>query len=149
MWYFAVVLAVVAADQALKYLIDARLAAGQSVPAPGGLFDITYVQNTGAAFSSFRSHPEIVIAVSTVLVAAGLIYLARHRADKRRLLMVSLALMIGGGIGNLLDRVIRGWVIDYIDFRVWPVFNLADICVCVGCGLLCIFVIFVDRKSNG
>ena len=64
-------------------------------------------------------------------------------------MMTSVALIAGGGIGNLIDRALLGYVVDYLDFRVFPIFNLADICVCTGCGLLILYVLFIDGKQNG
>ena len=63
-------------------------------------------------------------------------------------MMTSVALIAGGGIGNLVDRISLGYVVDYLDFRVFPIFNLADIAVCVGCGLLIVYVMFIDGKQK-
>ena len=63
--------------------------------------------------------------------------------------MISVAMIAGGGIGNLIDRIAIGYVVDYLDFRVFPIFNIADIAVCVGCGLLILYVLFLDGKQDG
>jgi signal peptidase II len=65
-----------------------------------------------------------------------------------RLLLVSLGLIIGGGFGNLIDRVRQGYVVDFFDFHFWPIFNVADIAVSVGCGLLIVYVLFVEGKES-
>jgi signal peptidase II len=70
------------------------------------------------------------------------------RKKGRPLMMTSVALIAGGGIGNLIDRIALGYVVDYLDFRVFPIFNLADIAVCVGCGLLVVYVLFFDGKQK-
>ena len=63
-------------------------------------------------------------------------------------MMTALALIAGGGLGNLYDRLTLGYVVDFLDFRVWPIFNVADICVCFGCGLLVIYVLFLEPRQR-
>ncbi len=93
-----------------------------------GIFHFTLVQNTGAAFCIFKNEPKFLIAASLGAVLT-MIFLLRHRS-------FAWALVIGGALGNLYDRLRYGHVIDFLDFRVWPVFNLADAAICVGVALI-------------
>ena len=145
MVYYFIIAAAAAADRRLKYLVNSNMTPGESKALLGGLVNITYVRNSGAAFSMLQGHRALLIVIPAVLIAVGLVYVTKHLKNRNRFMMTSLSLVIAGGIGNLIDRVATGYVIDYIDFRIWPVFNLADICVTVGCILLCIYVIFMDR----
>lgn len=109
----------------------------------------TYLENRGAAFGILQNHRWIFIAVTIVAMLAILGYII-WKKPKDRMLLVSLALILGGGIGNLIDRIRLSYVIDFIDFRLihFPVFNIADICVVCGCILLCIDILFFDRKNG-
>jgi signal peptidase II len=119
---------------------------GETKPLLGDFVDLTYVRNNGAAFSILQDHRILLIALPALLIAVGLVYVTRHRKDRSNFMLTSLSLVIAGGLGNLIDRVMTGYVIDFIDFRFWPVFNFADICVTVGCVLLCIYVVFLDKN---
>lgn len=119
---------------------------GETKPLLGDFVDLTYVRNNGAAFSILQDHRILLIALPAILIAVGLVYVTRHRKDRSNFMLTSLSLVIAGGLGNLIDRVMTGYVIDFIDFRFWPVFNFADICVTVGCVLLCIYVVFLDKN---
>ena len=148
MVYYLIIIAIIAADQLVKHIVATSMVLGQSIPVAGGLFNITYIQNSGAAFSFLESHSMLIIVVTSVLIAVGLVYVTRHLHDRKKFFMISLAIIIGGGSGNLIDRIVNGQVTDFIDFKVWPIFNVADICVCVGCILLCIYVIFIDGRNH-
>jgi signal peptidase II len=94
-------------------------------------FSLTYVENTGAAFGIGFSRNGFFIVLSAVL-GAVLIYLQRAWRGKNGWVQAGLLLVLGGALGNLYDRVLYGFVVDFLDFRVWPVFNVADSCVSVG-----------------
>ncbi len=131
---WVVVLAIII-DRFSKFLCQRYLAPLGSVPLIEGVFHLTYVQNTGAAFGMFQGANWLFIPV-IVLTAAFLIYLMwtlRYAGDFMRL---SIALILGGALGNLMDRVMLGYVVDFLDFRVWPVFNIADSCIVIGSILL-------------
>jgi len=109
---------------------------GQSVPLVGKAILLTYVQNTGTAFGLFREHTFVFVIISSVVIAI-LLWFALARPH---LLGISLSgdgatavgLIIGGAIGNLADRLVFGYVIDFVDFQVWPVFNAADAGIVLG-----------------
>ncbi|HHX51101.1 MAG TPA: signal peptidase II [Clostridia bacterium] len=131
-----VVLVILLADQVSKYLVQIFLSPGETVPVIQNIFHFTYVQNPGAAFGilAHRTYFFIVMALLVIL----LIVIFFRQIDHRHLyLRLGLALALGGALGNLVDRLRFGHVIDFLDFRFWPVFNLADTAIVVGVGLLC------------
>ncbi|MCQ2547893.1 MAG: signal peptidase II [Clostridia bacterium] len=141
------VLAFIALDQIVKFFVKANMEVGESIPVIKDIFHITYVRNTGAAWSIFAGQKWLLIIIPGIIMLVLLVlYFLK---DKGKMLMSSLALIISGGIGNLIDRITCSYVCDMFDFRIWPVFNVADICVVCGCVLLCIYIIFYsdDRKK--
>jgi signal peptidase II len=150
-WVFVTAAAVVAADQITKAIAAATLSDGRSRPVIDGVLHWTLQRNPGAAFGIFRRAPALftvlAIAISIVIVwSASGARTALHRT--------ALGLVLGGALGNLADRLFRppgpfrGHVIDFIDFRVWPTFNLADSAVVVGAILLAVHSIVTDRASK-
>lgn len=130
--------AVITADQLSKQLVAARMEAGQSLAVMEGVLYITYVRNPGAAFGMLPYQTAFFITI-TVVVAALIVYYNRVLSGDHRLLRFGLALQLGGALGNLVDRVREGYVIDFINFTVWPpVFNLADTAIVTGIGLFLI-----------
>ena len=120
-----------------------------TIPVIEDIFHITYIHNTGAAFSMMEGMRNVLVLLPAVMIAAAVIYMFIKRKTGHPLMLTSVALIAGGGIGNLIDRIALGYVVDYLDFRVFPIFNLADICVCTGCGLLILYVLFIDGKQDG
>lgn len=135
MLFYSIAFLIAALDQTLKYLVDKYMVLGQSLPLLGNIVRLTYVRNTGAAFSFFVGFSPY-LAVIGLMVSLAVIYFHRRMPSKNYLLQIALALILGGSMGNLVDRVIRSYVIDYIDFIIWPVFNLADISINVGVFML-------------
>ena len=127
--------ALIAADQALKLAVRSTFAPGQSAPLLPPVVYLTYVQNTGMAFGLFRGFPYVFVALA-VVVAAWIVRELASSHDRDPWTRWALVLVLGGAIGNLIDRVRLGFVTDFIDLRVWPVFNLADSCITVGVALL-------------
>jgi len=146
--YFIIIVFVVALDQLTKYLIKANLDLNSTIPLLDGIFHITYIQNSGAAFSMFQNKTGFLIAMQLTVITIVLVYLIKRQKKEHWCLLVSLSLIAAGGIGNLIDRAINGYVVDFLDFRFWPIFNVADISVCVGCGLLVVYMFFVEPKLN-
>lgn len=122
----------------------------ETIPVWDNVFHITYIQNHGAAFSILEGFRGFLIVLPIVVIVCGLAYIVWKRRKAHFMLLLSLSCIIGGGIGNLIDRIVYGHVIDYLDFRIFPVFNVADISVCVGCMLMMVYVFFIDgRRSDG
>lgn len=127
---FVMGIALVIIDQLLKLCVRQRLGPNHIISVISGFFYITFTKNTGAAFGSLQDTNSILIWVT--LIAIGLILYLWDEFPKCRLSRVSLMLVLAGTIGNLIDRIFLGYVTDFLDFRVWPVFNLADSMVTMG-----------------
>lgn len=140
--------AVIAADQLSKILVLEYLRP-DSVTVIPGVLDFTYVENRGAAFGMLADHRWVFILLSVAAIVAIVIYLVWSK-PKSALLRFSLALIAGGGIGNMIDRIGRGFVVDFINatFVDFYVFNVADSCVCVGCALLIIWMIWDSVREK-
>lgn len=137
---------VVLADQAVKLGIARTMRLGESIPVLPGIFHITYIENPGAAFGMFANQRWVfIVAGILVVLAAGVMY--RRIAETGRMVRWGAALLLGGAVGNLIDRVRLGCVIDFFDFRVWPVFNIADIGICVGVACL-IYALMSDGEKG-
>jgi signal peptidase II len=108
---------------------------------------LTYVENTGAAFGIGTRRNSFFIALTAALIA-GLLYLQGAWARKNGWVRLGLILVAGGALGNLYDRVCYGYVVDFLDFLVWPVFNVADSCVCVGAACL-FWGLREEEKASG
>lgn len=129
--FFLIVIAVLAVDQVSKYFIRANFALGESLPIVDNFFHLTYVENPGAAFG-FLANKTVFFVILTIIIVAVLLYLAITMKNKHSLSYYALALVVGGAVGNFWDRVSKGTVTDMFDFRIWPVFNLADMALVVG-----------------
>lgn len=148
--YFLIIAVSVAADQLIKIWSIESLAPVGSIQFIPGLLKWTYVENRGAAFGILAGQRWILSAVSVaiIIVCFGLIF---KKYFKTKLENVCIALIAGGGIGNLIDRISRGFVVDYIDISElfsYPVFNFADCCVVVGAFLLAALVIINDARQE-
>ncbi|MGI6262714.1 MAG: signal peptidase II [Succiniclasticum sp.] len=126
---------VVVADRVTKYLVVTHMAEGQSIPLVDGIFHLTYILNPGAAFGMMAHSRTLFLAVGAAVVVAVL-YFRRAILAEGLCIRVGTSLFLGGALGNLWDRVQTGLVVDFLDFRIWPVFNVADIAICVGVALV-------------
>lgn len=137
-----VIIAVIAADLATKYAAALNLTEGEAVTVIPHVVEFSYVENRGAAFGMLADHRWVFLLFSTVAILAILAYLFIKR-PKDRLMRVCLALIAGGGIGNMIERFAHGYVTDFINptFVDFYVFNVADSCVTVGCALLILWMI--------
>lgn len=142
--FYAVAAAVLAADQISKYAVVSAFAPRDPHPIIPGVLDLTYVTNTGGAFGLMPWATPALAAVAG-LVAVGLIVYGSKLAAAGRAIEVSSALLLGGAIGNLIDRTRLGHVVDFVDVHFWPVFNVADIGITVGAAL---FIIAVLRMPS-
>lgn len=128
-----VALLTVAVDQLTKWLVRSSLSPAQSLPILPGILHLTYVHNTGAAFSLFQGQAKTLTIVSVAVAAWLITELRRPRLHQHAgMTPWALALILGGAVGNLIDRIRFGHVIDFLDVRVWPVFNLADSAITIG-----------------
>ena len=127
----------IALDYATKQVIIANMTLGQSIPLWEGVLHITYVINEGAAFSMLSGHRWVFLIISSVAILSMGAYIIFTK-NSRPMWLYSLALIISGGIGNMIDRIYLGYVTDFIDFTLinFAVFNVADCLVCIGSGLL-------------
>ena len=142
----AVSFLLVLADQAVKLGIARTMRLGESIPVLSGIFHITYIENPGAAFGMLANQRWFfIIAGILVILAACVMY--RRLSETGRLVRLGAALLLGGAVGNLIDRIRLGRVIDFLDFRVWPVFNIADIGICVGVACL-IYALMRDGEKE-
>ncbi len=139
----------VAADQFTKLWAYNGLRLNGTQPIIQDVLHLTYYENTGAAFSILTGKTTLLAAVTGIIIIAA-IYCMVTRRIEGKLLNSCVALIIAGGVGNLIDRVFRGYVIDFIDFRLinFPVFNVADICVVIGTVLMMIYFLFIEGKSS-
>ncbi len=145
---YIIALLVMLADQYTKKLAVSRLV-DKSVPVIKDVFHLTYVENSGAAFGMFKNGNTFLMITSSIILIAVISTLAIKK-PKSKLVLVGGGLIIGGAFGNLLDRIFRGFVVDFFDFRLinYPVFNIADSCVVVGAVLVCVYIIFFDNKVS-
>jgi len=136
---------VAAVDQLIKYFIVKDLAPVGSVSVIDNLFSLTYVENRGVAFGLFQNHIWIFALITAVLIAVFVVLIVKKKLTGK-LFWTSAILLIGGGIGNLIDRIFRGFVVDYLSLSFFPpVCNFADYCITLGAVF---FVIVLLTQSN-
>lgn len=143
------IIAFIYLDQLSKYLAVIYLKGGESFPIIKNVLHLTYVENEGAAFGMLKDHRWIFMIISSVAIIGLFVYLVKnHKAS--RLQNVALTMIIAGGIGNMIDRVVLGYVVDFIDFTLinFAIFNVADSFVCVGVGLLIIYLLMTLKREH-
>lgn len=127
---------IVIADQYSKYTVSKNIAPDYSIPVIKNIFHITFVKNRGIAFGLFQRGNLFFILFTAVLIGVLLVFSKKFIANFYSRMGFSLAL--AGALGNLVDRLKYGYIIDFLDFRIWPVFNLSDVAICTGVIFLCI-----------
>jgi len=144
----AVSVVLVGIDQLLKMIVQTNLQLHESIPFIPGLINFTYVENTGAAFSSFDGQRWFLI-ILTGLVMLFMLYLLCFKKLKSTVIIWHVAVIFAGGVGNLVDRILRGAVVDYIelDFINFAIFNFADCLVVVGVISLLVYLLFFDQSD--
>lgn len=155
MFVFSLVLIVVltVCDQILKLLVNQNIDMYETIEViklgSAKIFSLTHVRNDGAAWSIMAGKSWFLIGLPIIIIALGLVYLFYIR-NKSKFEIISLSIMIAGGVGNLIDRIRLREVIDYIKFEPieFPVFNFADICVVIGGILFCINVLILEEKRK-
>ena len=148
MLYILVIVGVIVLDRIVKTAVASSMDVGDSIAVLGDFFHITYIQNTGAAFSMLQNHATLLIVVPAIIIGIGVIVICTGTRKYKPIFLWALSLMCGGGLGNLTDRMAYGHVVDMFDFGFFPVFNVADISVCVGCGLLMLYLIIYENRQN-
>lgn len=138
--------AVLAADQLLKIIVAGKMFLGETIPLWPEVFHLTYIHNPGAAFGVLEHQTFLFVVIAAALLAF-LAVAYRELAAQGCFVRWGMGLLAGGAVGNLLDRVRLGVVIDYLDFRIWPIFNLADVAICVGAA--CIVWGLMRQKDEG
>lgn len=134
-------------DLITKYQVQKRMNPFESVPIIKNVFHITYVQNTGAAFSILSGRIFLFILASIIIICAIIFILIKYPI-KQKTLGIALAMVLGGAAGNFIDRIRYGYVVDFFDFRIWPVFNVADCAIVIGTVILGYFLLFrIDSEK--
>lgn len=146
--------AIIILDQLVKFWAVMVLKPIHTIPLIDGVFHLTYAENFGAAFSIFEGKRWFFIAISVVLIIGIVFWLYSHRQSMYPMCRWALVMITGGAVGNLIDRIRFGFVVDMFDFRLinYPIFNIADCFVVIGTAVLCCYILFIDGKkvkSNG
>ncbi|HEX7714597.1 MAG TPA: signal peptidase II [Bacillota bacterium] len=145
--YILLTVAVIILDQGIKWLIQTRMQLFESYPIWDGMVSLTYAGNNGAAFNILQGRSKL-LALIAVVVFLVIWFKRRDIARYPRFFKVGLALALGGAVGNFIDRVRLGFVVDYVDFHIWPVFNLADAAILCGAALIILGFLRNDVKDN-
>ncbi len=151
---FLVLFFVLVLDQATKYLAQVFLSSSVSFPIIRGIFHLTLVHNSGAAFGLLKGGTFLFIIISIICVIAIVLLLKNNALFSKifaldaqdKLVRFSLGLILGGAFGNLIDRLRFSYVVDFLDFRIWPVFNVADSAITIG-GIVLFFRILINKKT--
>ncbi|MFC1658078.1 signal peptidase II [Candidatus Omnitrophota bacterium] len=137
------VIVILALDQLTKYIVSRGIPLGASVPVVKNVFHLTYVLNSGAAFGILKNQTYFFITVAIAAVVFIIVILSRRQEGPER---YALYLILAGAVSNLIDRVRLGAVIDFLDFRIWPVFNIADSAITIGAIVLA-YSILKSKKT--
>lgn len=139
---------IVLADQLIKFFVLNELKPIGTVKVIDGVFNLTYVENRGVAFGIFQDMRWVFVAVTCILLFLIIFYMFRKR-PKGKLFYICAGMIIGGGIGNLIDRLVHGYVVDYLAVSFFPpVCNFADYCITIGVFILVIYIIFFSDLLN-
>ena len=140
-----------AIDQISKILVVKLIDINQSVEVIKNFFYLTYTHNTGAAFSILTGQRLFLILIAVIILIILINYI-RKNTVREKIDIISFSLIIGGSLGNLIDRIVRGYVVDFLDFKIFgynfPVFNLADTFIVIGVFLLLIVTIRKERSND-
>ena len=147
MYFLIVALLVIIFDQLTKYYVVSNFYLGESVPVIENIFHWTYILNPGAAFGMFEGSRWFFVVIA-IGVLVGIWYMKDEINEGGWMMQYGAALFGGGAIGNLIDRARSGLVIDFFDFRIWPVFNVADIAICVGVAMILWKVLQTEFLTN-
>ncbi|PKM93069.1 MAG: signal peptidase II [Elusimicrobia bacterium HGW-Elusimicrobia-4] len=142
-----IIFAVFVLDRITKYFIVKNFYLGESVAVIENVFHITYITNTGTAFGLLQKYGNILLIFSiiAIILISILIFIKK---DISRLNQIAFSFILGGAFGNLFDRIFRGEIIDFLDFRIWPIFNIADSAITVGIIVLFYHSLFSKKISE-
>lgn len=149
MLWLILIIATVFLDQITKWLAVIFLRGADTVPVIKDVIHLTYLENTGAAFGILKDHRWVFLVLTTVTIIGLSVYLFKF-AENNKILKTSVSFIIGGGIGNMIDRLVSGYVVDFIDFRLinFAIFNIADSFVCIGAALMVLYLFSSSDKSK-
>lgn len=141
----------VAADQLSKLWAVTALRGQPPIPLWPGVFELEYRENTGVAFSLLEGQSWVFIPLTLIVMILFIVLLWRSDFRRFRTFRAAAVLIVAGGVGNLIDRIRLRYVVDFLYFKLidFPIFNVADICVCVGAALLFIFLLFIYKEPEG
>ena len=145
MYFYIPILVFLLIDQFVKYLVRSNMVQGQSIPILQNIFHLTYIENPGAAFGILANH-RLLFLLLTAVITGIMFYLYLQLNNEKSPTAFSLALVISGALGNFIDRFFRGTVTDMFDFQIWPIFNIADICICLGLAGLCYLLLIKGEE---
>ncbi|ACX64119.1 signal peptidase II [Paenibacillus sp. cl141a] len=152
MVYYLIAFVLFLIDQGTKYLIATRLELYEQIPVIGDFFLITSSRNRGAAFGILQDQLWFFIVVTLIVVGGIVWYLQKVSKEGRKLLPTALALVLGGALGNFIDRLIMGEVVDFLQFNfgsyTFPIFNIADSCIVIGVGLIILDTLLEGRREK-
>lgn len=142
---------IVVSDQISKFLVVKNISPTDTIHVINGIIDFVYVKNTGGAFSILNNATWLLTIISVIFCIGVIVYFIKEKPGKKGIVL-ALSLMFSGALGNAIDRMFRGFVVDFIktDFVDFPVFNIADIAITVGAVILIVYMIFFDnvKKEN-
>lgn len=148
--YLILSILVIAGDQLFKAWIVANFNLGDTQSLISHVLSLTYIRNTGGAFSLLAGQQIFFIVITVVAVGFGLYYLAKHQHDSKWL-TIGLSLFLAGAVGNFIDRIRLGYVVDMfqLDFINFPIFNIADMALVIGVIMIFIYILVDEREKNG
>lgn len=145
--HWIILILIITLDQTSKFIVLNNFKLYESRPIIEGIFHLTYVRNIGAAFSILQNQRTFFI-ITTSMVMLIIVWFILYKKVPNNLVLYSLILILAGAMGNLIDRIRFGYVVDFFDFIIWPVFNIADMSIVVGAILLGYYYIFIDKALN-
>lgn len=147
--YYLLAAGIIALDQLTKFLVVKYMELGESIPLIGDVFHLTSHRNMGAAFGILQNQRWLFIVITTVVVIGIIVSLIRIGKKQPRV-SLALSMVLGGAIGNFIDRVMTGQVVDFLDFTLinFPIFNVADMAITIGVGVLLLDMFLEGRKKS-
>ena len=146
--FWIIITAALVLDIVSKRLVVSGMRLDQVISVIPGVFDLHYIRNYGAAFSIMQNKRFFLIAVTVIMMTALCVYAVKMGTRISKAERIALAMIVGGGIGNLIDRIFLGYVTDFLDIHIIPIFNVADCFVTVGCALLVIAVLTEKKEEK-